>query len=200
MATLYLVRHGRTEWSDSRRFCGSSDPPLTLAGAAEVQALGAWLSREPVPTAIFTSPRQRARMTADLLASTWPHAATAPVEARIAETDFGRWEGLKGEEIQQHDPGEFARWCSDPVGFEPPGGESVARLDARVQSLLHELEGYSGERVALVSHGGPIRILVLRTLGLPLTYFWHFNPPWASVSLVYNEGQIRRLEYFGQRG
>ncbi|AGY59266.1 histidine phosphatase family protein [Gloeobacter kilaueensis] len=198
---LYLIRHGETRLSEERRFCGSTDPPLSTTGVSNVEKLAHWLAaHQPLPDIVFTSPLQRARRTAELLEPLWP-AATVQVEPRVAETDFGAWEGWSGDQIQQEDPARFARWMADPLSFQPPGGESVAELLVRVESFLNELLARPADKnVAIVCHGGVIRAFLLVALGLPAHLFWHFNPPWASVSLLQMSDPIRRLHFLGQRG
>lgn len=198
LTIVYLVRHGQTVLSEKGQFCGRTDPDLSAGGAQNVRALAGWLAGESLPAQVFTSPLLRARQTARLLEAAWPPPA---IEPRLRESDFGDWEGLDGDELQAHDPAGFAAWIADPVGFRPPGGESVGELCERVAEFFQEaLERFADQTIAAVCHGGPIRAMVLAGLGLPLECFWHFNPPWASVSRLEVRGPVRQLRYFGQRG
>src|SRR4051812_10571168 len=102
--TVYLVRHGQTDFSVANRFCGSIDPPLNQVGLAMAEALGAHYGAAGFG-AIYASPRVRTRQTAA------PTAALAKLEVQIEdglrEIEYGEWEGLPEEEVERADPERF---------------------------------------------------------------------------------------------
>ncbi len=201
MTGIYLIRHGETRLSEERRFYGSTDPELAPSGIANTRRLALWLKAQVVPSVIYVSPLRRAQETAQILHESLWSTAALESEPALRETYFGEWEGLSGDELTSRYPEQFALWRSNPVRFEPPGGESVAQLATRVGAFYEQLQArHPVETVALVCHGGPIRALLLLALDLPLTHFWHFNPPWASVSYLEVSGEFNQLRYFGQRG
>ena len=85
---------------------------------------------------IVTSPLLRARQTAEAVAK----ATGAPLEVEddLAETDFGKWEGMTFAEIQARWPDELAAWLAS-VDVAPPGGESFAAVTRRVVAALDRL-------------------------------------------------------------
>ena len=103
MDEVWLVRHGETEWSASLRHTGRTDVPLTAAGEERAHGLRAVLADHPFAL-VLTSPRQRARRTAELAG--FPDAE---VDDRLAEIDYGEYEGRTTAEIQEERPGWFIR-------------------------------------------------------------------------------------------
>lgn len=151
---FYLVRHGETEWSVSGRHTGRTDIPLTAAGEDEAGALAPWLAGVRF-TAVFTSPRQRARLTCE-----WAGlAGGARIEPDLAEWDYGAYEGRRSADITRERPG----WSLFRDGC--PGGESPDDVGARAERLVARLRGLKGS-VALFSHGQFIAALAARWIGL----------------------------------
>ena len=148
---LILVRHGDTAYSGEQRFCGSTDVPLTQLGEQQAAALAARSSTFGAVAAIVSSPLQRARRTAELIAD----ALDLPVgvDGQLAELDFGAWEGLTVDEAQAQDPDAFARWISSPDAA-PPGGEpfAAARRYRRAPRRSHRGAAWPHERGRLACH------------------------------------------------
>jgi probable phosphoglycerate mutase len=156
---LVLVRHGETEWSRTGRHTGRTDVPLTPLGdkqaAALAPMLAALLAGRP-PALVLTSPRVRARRTAELA------GLPAGVEPDLAEWEYGKYEGLTTPQIRQNRP-EWTIWTGDP-----PGGETAAQVGARVDRLLARVHAAlpAGD-VVLFAHGHVGRVVAARYLGLP---------------------------------
>jgi ribonuclease H / adenosylcobalamin/alpha-ribazole phosphatase len=115
--------------------------------------------------AVVTSPLLRARQTAQAAAQ----ATGAPlqVEEDLAETDFGKWEGLSFAEASQRWPDEVSAWLASP-DVAPPGGESFSAVGRRVSTALDRLlAAAQGRTLLLVSHVTPIKTLVCRALLAP---------------------------------
>lgn len=168
---LLLVRHGETEWNAEQRYIGSTDLPLSPKGVQQAQALARRLKNEHVD-AIYTSDYQRALQTAFTIAGGLQKSAIE--DKRLRELDFGRWEGLTIDQIQESHPGEFTKWVDD-LHTSPPGGESLFHLHTRVNSMLNELlSNHKDDTVALVAHGGTFQILLFIALDIPLRNGWYF--------------------------
>lgn len=162
---ILLVRHGATEWSTNGRHTGRTDLPLTDVGREQAAALEPVLARliaerSPggvVDPVVFSSTLQRARDTAD---GAMP-GATVEETHLLLEVDYGQYEGLRIDEIRQHDPtwNVFTSGC--------PGGENVHQVSARCESFLAKLERVAAGKVAVAfTHGHFSRFLTARLLGL----------------------------------
>ena len=151
---LYLCRHGDTEWSTVRRLAGRTDLPLTAQGEANARQLGTRLHDVAFDRAL-TSPLIRARRTAELAGF-----ATATVDDRLREMDFGRYEGRTVDDIRRQAPD----WTYLRDGC--PDGENADDLARRADSLLDDVcDG--GGRVVLFAHSVILRVVAARFLGLP---------------------------------
>lgn len=154
LPTLYLIRHGETEWSKAGRHTGRSDIALNPHGEKQARDL-APLVQEIEFNRVFSSPRKRAQATCELVLPT----AQITVEPDLAEWDYGEYEGLTTAEIQQDRPG----WNIFRDGC--PGGEDLARIIARADALLDRLKA-AGGRTALFSHAHFGTVLAARWAGL----------------------------------
>src|ERR1051326_8727117 len=93
--TIFLVRHGETEWNRERRYQGWSDSPLTARGIAQAEAIGRCLRDLPEASGaeIVASPIGRARHTAEIIAACLQHATPPRLDERLREISLGAWDG-----------------------------------------------------------------------------------------------------------
>ena len=135
MLTLVLTRHGSTPRSDPEQHLGQRlDLPLSDTGRAAARALGERLAGVPFDR-VVSSPLARGRETAALVVP----GVRFEIDARLAEMDYGRWEGLTYAQINAADAAGRRRWEEDPAGLACPGGESGDQVALRVGSLLADL-------------------------------------------------------------
>ena len=179
--TTLLVRHGETPLSVERRFSGTGDPELSERGRAQATAVAERLSGLDID-AVVTSPRARARATAEAIAKLL--GIEPMVDDAIAETDFGEWEGHTFAEIREQWPDAMAAWLASP-DVAPPGGESFTATFKRVAAWRERLvEAQPGKTVVVVAHVTPIKALLREALDAPahVLYRIHLDP--ASLSTV----------------
>src|SRR5437667_12399357 len=159
---LFAVRHGATEYSRERRFAGSRDVPLTTDGRLLADAVSQARAGAGV-AAVYTSPLERARVCAELIAK--PHRLEPRVEPDVREMAFGAWEGITREELRGRFPREAEAWRLTPHLVTPPGGETLAVVAARVRGALARLiAAHARETAVLVAHAIVVR---LNGLGAP---------------------------------
>jgi len=146
---IAFVRHGPTAWNAAQRIQGRTDTPLSPEGRRVMAAL---LPPRGFETAWgYVSPLLRARETAELLGIEHP-----TVDARLAEHDWGRWEGLTREEILARDGSDAFERAGRGLDFTPPGGERTSDLVARVRSFLDDAAEVQRDAVA-IAHRGILR-------------------------------------------
>jgi probable phosphoglycerate mutase len=177
---VWLVRHGETEWSASLRHTGRTDVPLTAAGEERARGLRAVLANHPFAL-VLTSPRQRARRTAELAG--FPDAE---VDDRLAEIDYGEYEGRTTAEIQQERPGWFL-WRDGT-----PGGESIDAAGQRADAVITRIRKAEGD-VLLFGHGHFSRVLGARVLGVPALFGQMLMLDPGSLSVVGSEHERRAI-------
>ena len=162
MAEILLARHGETDWNRESRFQGHADPPLNALGRAQAAELATTLADEEL-AAVYSSPLQRALETARVVAR--PHNLSPLALEGLREVDVGSWEALTRDEVEQRYPEQFERWLAYGQGWED--GETYEQMGQRVIAALHELAvRHDGERIAAVTHGGPIRAALARAEGI----------------------------------
>ena len=171
--TVWLLRHGETEWNVQLRLQGHNDSPLTERGLASARAVARRLLNA-APSVIYTSDLGRAHRTAEEIAG----ATQVPVrtEVRLREKNNGVFEGLTQEEVATRYPEEYARYKTRPVDYAPPGGESTLQLRDRARAILADLAAlHPGERIVVVTHGGIISVFLRDLLGMPLNRAYPFT-------------------------
>ncbi|MDX2969975.1 histidine phosphatase family protein [Kribbella solani] len=168
---LFLVRHGETEWSRSGRHTSVTDLPLTAEGERVAKSLRPRLAGESFDL-VLTSPRQRARRTAELAG--FPDAE---VDDDLVEWNYGAYEGITTAEIRRTVPG-WTIW-DDPV----PNGETPAQLSTRLDRVITRIAATPGD-VLVFGHSHALRALTARWLNLPATEGRHFILDTATLSTL----------------
>jgi broad specificity phosphatase PhoE len=162
--TILMTRHGQTADNAGGRILGHLDPPLTDVGIAQAQRLAAQL-RDAHVEAIWCSPLQRARQTADIVAPALGLQATTL--AGLVESDRGRWEGRAIADIAREAPEQFAAFVAADPAFAVPGGETLAGQRDRTAAALATVAAGPLPAV-VVAHAGTIRAaLALWGLAVP---------------------------------
>lgn len=170
-STALLLRHGETDYSKDRYYADEiEDPPLNALGQKQAQNLKHYLKESSGVTAIYVSPSRRTQETAEI--STRSLGLKMETIDGLRERTMGKWGGLTAQEVQTQFPDEWAAWKEDMVHYVPPDGESLLRFSIRVKETLRKLVSRHPEvPFLLVSHVGPIRMIVTAALGIPLLNF-----------------------------
>lgn len=169
---IFLVRHGATEWSVTRRHTGRTDLPLTDEGREEVKRLAVRLARERFAL-VLVSPLTRALETARLTG----FGEVAQVEPDLAEWDYGDYDGRTAAEIRQERPG----WTPWHGGY--PGGETLEDLAARADRVVNRVRDVEGD-VALFAHGHILRVITAQWLEQPAVEGSRYYLATASLSVL----------------
>ncbi len=162
-ATLYLIRHGETDWNVEGRLQGTKDIHLNEKGRAQAARNGATLAELFVSQGLdeagfdwVASPLTRARDTMEVLRCQMGFDAKAyRAESLLREVSFGDWEGETLPEVKLRDPDGHAARKRDKWGFLPPNGESYEMLSERIRPWLYGLE----RDTICVAHGGITRVV-----------------------------------------
>lgn len=181
-STLWLLRHGETDWTVTGRHTGRTDVPLTPMGELQAGALGARL-RGLEFALVLTSPLSRAHETCRLAG----FGAGAEVVADLQEWDYGDFEGKTTPQIRAMQ----ARWSVWENGG--PRGESPDDVAQRADRVIARLAGVQGN-IALFAHGHLLRVLAARWLDLPPRAGAGLMLDTASVSVLgqYREDRVIR--------
>ncbi|WP_026303938.1 acid phosphatase [Jongsikchunia kroppenstedtii] len=190
---MIVIRHGETAWSLAGRHTGTTDIDLTERGAGQADSLAApLLELRPVDPLVLSSPRHRTLATLERAG-----LSVERIDDRLAEWDYGDYEGLTSAQIRQDRPD----WTIFTDGA--PGGESVAQVTARVDGLLAEIAPTiaAGRDVIAASHGHLSRVLIARWLRQPVTFGASLSMLPASMAVLGTDhGGVAQLSALGITG
>lgn len=177
---IWIVRHGETEWSRTRKHTSVTDVDLTERGERDAVALGPVLRAHPFAL-VLTSPRLRARRTAELAGF-----ADALVEPDLAEWHYGEHEGRTTPEIRVDEPG-WTVWHG-----AVPGGETIEDVERRVGRVIARCDEAGGD-VLCFGHGHSLRVLTAVALGFDGRAGARFALDAGAVGVIGYEHEYRTL-------
>ena len=192
--TVYVVRHAEAAGNIQRIFQGQVDSDISENGALQLEYLKARFAKTPFDV-IYSSPLKRAYKTAQAVNA----AQGLPIHTRadLMEICAGDMEEKPFARLPELYPKEWHDWDEEPWNYDPPHGESMRQLYARISAAYEDiLRLHAGQRIVIVSHGCAIRNLTCYLKGLPVeqlqTIGWADN---TSVMKIRREGGRDRILY-----
>lgn len=183
MGKIYLIRHGETDSNSEHRFQGRLDLPLNSKGLQQAKSMSEYMAEKKIDI-IYSSTMLRARMTAAELAMS-KNMSYRPLEL-LQEISFGDWEGMAYAEINKKWPNEMELFLNRPAAWVPPNGETFLAAQERCQKAFDQIFAECGhdKNIAIISHGGIIRLQLCIALGIPLDNLWKLSIYNVSVSTL----------------
>lgn len=179
MTRLLLLRHAESEWNAQGRWQGLADPPLSARGEQQAAQAGRLL-RPMGLSALVSSDLQRARSTAERIATELPLVSPPGVDAGLREYDVGAWSGLTRIEIEAEWPGAIDDWRHGRL-VATPGGERHDSFVARISVAVARVAATQAtQTIGVITHGGVIRALC-QSLGSPSRRFPHLAGVWIDA-------------------
>jgi len=177
---VILIRHGETEWSYQKRYCGFTDIELNEKGRQQARRLLKRLSKEKIHK-VYSSDMKRTVQFAKIVFK------DLPVEELLdlREMNFGIFEGLTYQDIMEKYPRVYGEWLGSSLDIIITQGEGLKILARRVRKALRRiLSQNSNKTVAVFTHGGPIRVILCDILRLDLKEIWQIELGLASISII----------------
>ncbi|TLP98595.1 MSMEG_4193 family putative phosphomutase [Nesterenkonia salmonea] len=188
MATVILVRHGRTTANATGVLAGRTvGVSLDEIGRDQAALTGDRLAAVPL-VAVVSSPLERCQQTAQQILDRQPGKPFTPVDADLTECDYGQWQGRKLTDLATEDLWPLVQ--SQPSAVVFPEGESMAAMQSRAVAAIRRhdaaFEAEHGPEAVwvAVSHGDIIKSILADALGMHLDLFQRINVGPASVSIV----------------
>jgi probable phosphoglycerate mutase len=157
MVNLYLIRHGRP----NTRLC-NADVELSREGRIQSELLRDRIKNYEID-ALYSSNLIRAKQTAEII----NEALKLPQEVRkeLNEISFGVLEGKSDEYFQEqyHHYKEEQMMLMEDIPF--PGGENGTAVYERAMPVIQEIVQSGKKEIAVVTHGGVIRVLLAALFG-----------------------------------
>ncbi len=182
--SLYLIRHGETDWNKVARYQGQTDIALNDNGRAQAHRNGIAMRQllpEIANADFVSSPLSRAVETTEILMKALGLSEQGyRLEPELQELHYGHWEGHLATDLLTTDPDGVAAKAKDPYGWRPRGGESYADLNDRIAKWLATVE----RDTVAISHGGVSRVARGAVLGLETRLVPMLDVPQDKVLLV----------------
>lgn len=163
MKTIYLVRHGQTEWNAIQRMQGRWNSDLNEVGRLQAEANGRLLEDFGIET-IFSSTLDRARQTTEIIGQYVPAPVT--YDERIVEWDCGDWSGHLRADVMERWPEAYAALLADPFHHRGPNCENYPDMCVRARPFVEEVRRMDASSIAIVSHGMIGRVMISLFVGL----------------------------------
>ncbi|WP_104081707.1 histidine phosphatase family protein [Cryobacterium sp. Y11] len=188
MATVILVRHGRTTANATGVLAGrTAGVALDQIGRDQASLAGERLAVVPL-VGVVSSPLERCQETAKLILDHQTGSPVTPVDVDLTECDYGQWQGRNLHDLAQEKLWSVVQTQPSAVVF--PGGESMAAMQARAVAAIRrhdaafEAEHGPGAVWVAVSHGDVIKSILADALGMHLDLFQRITVGPASVSII----------------
>jgi broad specificity phosphatase PhoE len=173
MTTLYITRHGETEWNIEGRMQGWNDSPLTMLGLNQAY----WLCdrlKDIEFKVIYSSPSGRAYKTAEILRGERNIEIIA--EDTLMEINLSHWEGLDQKHIIDKDKKQFENYWNMPQLYKPYSGEDFLQVQHRVtRGISQILKEHKNENILIVTHTMALKVLMASLENRPISTIW--DPP-----------------------
>ncbi|MGL5440570.1 MAG: histidine phosphatase family protein [Filifactoraceae bacterium] len=182
MKKLLLLRHVQTEGNVRLEYVGKKDSPISEYGKKQLSFLENKFKNIGLDR-VYSSSSERAILTAKSFYK------DVIIEDSFREIDFGMFEGLTHDEIKKLYPQEIERQRLEKDGFRFPDGDSLDSFYKRVSRGLEKIveQMNEGETVAIVTHGGVVRLMLSHLISRSKDQFWRFYIDNASTSTIFIE-------------
>ena len=193
--TIYVTRHGETEWNVAKRKKEQKNSALTENGIVQAKQLGNRMKDLPIH-AIYSSPSERTLHTAELIKGERDIPIIA--DEHFYEINMGIWEGQTIADIEKQFPEEVHLFWNEPHLFQSTSGENFEAVYERViEGMQLLLEKHKGQNILIVSHAAAAKLLVGHFAGIEIENVW--DDPFmhsASLSIIEFEEGIGKVKQF----
>lgn len=180
--TIYIVRHGQTEWNLLGKTQGHGNSDLTPRGIEQAELLADSMTKYPIDY-IYSSDLGRAYQTAEIIGN----KLSIEVEKTEAlrEMNFGTWEGRIIKDIIEEDPELYKMWRNEPHLAKIPQGETLSQIKERTDAFIKEInEKYDGKHIVLVTHSLCARIMLLSFLDSDVKNIYRINQANTALNII----------------
>ncbi len=180
--TIYIVRHGQTEWNLLGKTQGHGNSDLTPKGIEQAELLADSMTKYPIDY-IYSSDLGRAYQTAEIIGN----KLSIEVEKTEAlrEMNFGTWEGRIIKDIIEEDPELYKMWRNEPHLAKIPQGETLSQIKKRTDAFIKEInEKYDGKHIVLVTHSLCARIMLLSFLDSDVKNIYRINQANTALNII----------------
>ena len=180
--TIYIVRHGQTEWNLLGKTQGHGNSDLTPKGIEQAELLADSMTKYLIDY-IYSSDLGRAYQTAEIIGNKL-NIEVEKTEA-LREMNFGTWEGRIIKDIIEEDPALYKMWRNEPHLAKIPQGETLSQIKERTDAFIKEInEKYDGKHIVLVTHSLCARIMLLSFLDSSVQNIYRINQGNTALNII----------------
>lgn len=185
IVTLYITRHGQTEWNIEKRMQGWLDSPLTEQGRQAASSLSARLKKISF-TAAYSSPSGRTVETAKIICQ--EQSIPLFIKPQLREIHAGDWQGMSIDDIEKRYPQQYIDYYENPVRYQSVNGENFHDVAKRILPLIDDLTKLyeADDAILIVTHAVVKKLLISFFNGSGLANIW--APPFihgTSLTIVH---------------
>ena len=180
--TIYIVRHGQTEWNLLGKTQGHGNSDLTPKGIEQAELLADSMTKYPIDY-IYSSDLGRAYQTAEIIGNKL-NIEVEKTEA-LREMNFGTWEGRIIKDIIEEDPELYKMWRNEPHLAKIPQGETLSQIKERPDAFINEInEIDDGTHMVVVTHSLCARIMLLSFLDSDVKNIYRINQANTALNII----------------
>ncbi len=179
---LYLIRHGEVANVNEGVYNGHFDVDLSDRGIRQMKEIAEKLSKESIK-AIYSSDLKRTVIGSKIIGERLSLRTKSFKDLR--ELNYGRWEGLRFEEIKKRYPEEVEARNADYVNYRLKDGENIIELRDRVIPKIDRiLRSHRGEDIVLIAHGGVNRVILCWALNIDISNIVRIKQDFAALNII----------------
>lgn len=189
---IYLIRHGKIDIGNEKKYLGITDVPLDCVGIKQAYFLKNYFSNIAIDK-VYTSSLKRCMQTAEIILK--EKQQNYIVTKELKEINMGTWENMSVEYIKENFPQSYEERGRDIEFFIPPKGESFHQLADRVMMAFENIVSQEDETILIVSHAGVNRVILSQLLGLTIQDIFDIHQPYGCVNELIWEKETHKWTY-----
>jgi len=189
---IYLLRHGKIDCGEERRYIGITDLPLSNDGIEQAKKLRKFFSGIDIEKA-YMSPLKRCVQTSEIVLE--GRNIERVLTDEFKEINLGEWENKPFAYIKRHFPEQYKNRGKHIDTFIPPGGESFYKLQKRVTPLFEKIIKSTAGNVLVIAHAGVNRVVISKLLDFPLNEIMKICQPYGCVNELFWDNTNQRWQY-----
>lgn len=190
--SIYLVRHGKIDAGEEKRYIGVTDLPLSAEGVKQAQKLKKFFHSINIEKA-YVSPLVRCVQTADIIFENRDIERILVKE--FTEINMGQWEGKTFKYIKSYFSEQFKKRGENIDTFVPPGGESFKQLRDRVIPVYENIVENSVGNIIIISHAGVNRIILSNLLSMPIKNIFQIDQTYGCIDEICYDDKYEKCQW-----
>lgn len=189
MVKLILFRHGLSQDNLKKRYSGFRDTALHSKSGPQLRSIKNTLKKIPIDR-VYCSDLRRSYLTARIVFG--ERQCSIHKRRALRELNFGVWDGLTYKQVLTRYGKDYSKWFENPFTQNIPRGEKMREFIRRVNKALKSIiSANRNKTVALVSHLGPLRVILNTFLKVERRDFWKLKLEPGGIYVIELNGKLK---------